>query len=146
MVKKGHSLHRNWIANVRGLKLTTVKVNTDYYGILGVTRSIDEEGIRRAYVRRAWELHPDIHPDDPDAASRMSAVNEAYCILSDPARRAMYDAQHGTVRIRVAEADQEASPISYVRRRRAHREPSVANTVLLVMSRLMQYVTAVLPL
>ena len=76
----------------------------------------------------------------------MSTVNEAYGVLSDPARRAMYDAHHATIHIRVPEGYGETPEVSHVRRRRSNRDPGFTNTVLLVMSRLMRYVTAVLPL
>jgi molecular chaperone DnaJ len=63
----------------------------DYYEILGVPRTADADEIKRAYRRRALELHPDRNGDDPTAQERMAEVNRAYATLSDPERRANYD-------------------------------------------------------
>lgn len=63
----------------------------DYYEVLGVPREADADAIKKAYRRLARRYHPDVSKE-PDAAARMSAVNEAYAVLSDPERRAAYDA------------------------------------------------------
>lgn len=61
----------------------------DHYAVLGVTRTATTVEIREAYRRLARQLHPDRlgSPDD-----RMAAVNEAYRVLGDLGRRAVYDA------------------------------------------------------
>ncbi len=61
------------------------------YRRLDVAPEASAEQISRAYRRFAQRLHPDTHPDDPDAALRFREITEAYEILSDPARRARYD-------------------------------------------------------
>jgi len=61
------------------------------YRRLDVAPDASPEQIGRAYRRLAHSLHPDTHPDDPDAATRFREVTEAYEILSDRARRARYD-------------------------------------------------------
>jgi uncharacterized membrane protein YsdA (DUF1294 family) len=63
----------------------------DYYAILGVPRNATPEEIREAYRRLAKEYHPDKNPS-PEAEERFKLVNEAYQVLSDPAKRAEYDA------------------------------------------------------
>jgi len=67
---------------------------TDYYAALGVSPTSSPEEIAQAYHRRAREHHPDLHPDDAEADQRFKALNSAYQTLSDPQRRAQYDAQY----------------------------------------------------
>ncbi len=60
------------------------------YEVLGVQPGADAEEIRRAYRAKAKLYHPDLHPNDPYAARKMSALNEAYDLLQDPGK---YEAQ-----------------------------------------------------
>lgn len=63
----------------------------DYYAALGVARDASAEDIKKAFRRLARRYHPDVSKE-PDAAARMAEVNEAHTVLSDPERRAAYDA------------------------------------------------------
>lgn len=64
---------------------------TDYYELLQVERTCTQTELKKAYRQRARELHPDAHPDDPEAEARFKEVAIAYEVLSDPDKRARYD-------------------------------------------------------
>ena len=50
----------------------------DPYSVLGVSPGSSEDEIKSAYRRLAKQYHPDLHPNDPDAAARMNEINAAY--------------------------------------------------------------------
>jgi hypothetical protein len=62
----------------------------DYYRLLQVDPSADQEVVEAAYRRLARKYHPDLNPGD-QAGAVMRQLNEAYAVLKDPARRAAYD-------------------------------------------------------
>ncbi len=62
----------------------------DYYSILGVPRDASEAEIKKAYRRKAKQLHPDVNKT-PDAGAKFSELNEANEVLSDPQKRRRYD-------------------------------------------------------
>ena len=64
----------------------------DYYEVLGVPRDAGTETIKDAFRQLARRYHPDVSTE-PDAERRFKEITEAYGVLSDPARRAGYDAQ-----------------------------------------------------
>ena len=66
----------------------------DYYKILGVDKTIPQKDVKKAYLKRAKQFHPDLHPDDPKAQAKFQALQEAYNVISDPEKRKKYD-QYG---------------------------------------------------
>jgi molecular chaperone DnaJ len=64
----------------------------DPYKVLGVSPSATPEEIKKAYRSKAKQYHPDLHPNDPDAARKMNEINEAYDILSNPEKHRRYQA------------------------------------------------------
>jgi len=66
----------------------------DYYEVLGVPRNAKPEEIKRAYRKLARKHHPDLHPPGQraKASERFQEINEAHEVLSDPEKRAKYDA------------------------------------------------------
>ena len=66
----------------------------DYYKILGVPKDIAQKDVKKAYLKRAKQFHPDLHPDDPKAKAKFQALNEAYDVIGDAEKRKKYD-QYG---------------------------------------------------
>lgn len=67
----------------------------DLYEILGVSKDAHDAEIKKAFRRRARELHPDVNKA-ADAEDQFKELNEAYDVLSDPNKRAQYD-RFGTI-------------------------------------------------
>lgn len=67
-----------------------MEAKVDYYEVLGVERDADAKTIKRAFLKKARTLHPDVS-DDPHAEEKFKQVNEAYTVLSDERKRANYD-------------------------------------------------------
>jgi molecular chaperone DnaJ len=66
----------------------------DYYVVLEVSRTATEAEIKKAYRRMAMKFHPDRNPDNADAEAKFKEAKEAYEVLCDEQKRAIYD-QHG---------------------------------------------------
>src|SRR5688500_19468725 len=66
----------------------------DYYKVLDLARTATEAEIKKAYRRLAMKFHPDRNPNDHEAEEKFKEAKEAYEVLTDPQRKAIYD-QHG---------------------------------------------------
>lgn len=62
----------------------------DFYQVLGVPQAASDEEIRKAFRRLAFQYHPDRN-QNPEAEDKFKEINEAYQVLSDPAKRSSYD-------------------------------------------------------
>lgn len=66
----------------------------DYYGVLGVPTAASQQQIKSAYRKLAVKYHPDKNPGDKAAEDAFKEAAEAYSVLGDPEKRAVYD-QYG---------------------------------------------------
>ena len=75
-----------------------VEVKTSYYELLGVDRHATDEELKKAYRRKALELHPDRNYGNEESATKTFAeVQAAYEVLSDPQERAWYDSHESAI-------------------------------------------------
>lgn len=84
----------------------------NYYQILAVGQNASDDEIKRSYRVLAKKYHPDVNPDDTAAADKFADVSEAYDTLSDPKKRAEYDAK-------LKEANSPNRPEDIIARQRA---------------------------
>jgi len=66
-------------------------MGVDYYSILNLTRSATDADIKKHYRKLSLKYHPEKNPDDQVATDKFMQVAEAYDVLSDPRKRAVYD-------------------------------------------------------
>ncbi len=63
----------------------------EYYSILEVERTASADEIKKAYRKKAMELHPDRHGGDKEKETAFKKLNEAYSVLSDTDKKSHYD-------------------------------------------------------
>ena len=74
-----------------GKAILTSNGKRDYYEVLGVARAASEQEIKSAYRKLALQYHPDRNPNNPDAEDKFKECSEAYAVLADGEKRAVYD-------------------------------------------------------
>ncbi len=72
---------------------------SDYYAVLGISKSASQDEVKKAYRKMALKYHPDKNQGDEDAAKKFKEISEAYEVLSDENKRKMYD-QYGKEGVR----------------------------------------------
>jgi molecular chaperone DnaJ len=76
---------------LRERPILTTNAKRDYYELLGVARTCTEQELKSAYRKLALQFHPDRNPNNPEAEEKFKEVSEAYAILADSEKRAVYD-------------------------------------------------------
>lgn len=67
---------------------------SDYYEVLGISKTADDREVKKSYKRLAMKFHPDRNPGNVAAETKFKEIKEAYEVLSNPEKRAAYD-QYG---------------------------------------------------
>ena len=72
-------------------EILAANTKRDYYEVLGVGRAASDVEIKSAYRKLAMTYHPDRNPNNPDAEEKFKEATEAYAVLADGEKRALYD-------------------------------------------------------
>ena len=73
------------------ITVTIILGENDYYQLLGVSKTADNQEIRKAFKKLALIMHPDKNIDEPDAQEKFLNLKEAYEVLKDQKTRQTYD-------------------------------------------------------
>ena len=71
--------------------MARIKEFKDYYKILNISDSANQEEIKKSFRKLALELHPDHNPNDPRSEEIFKEITEAYGVLSDTKKKIEYD-------------------------------------------------------
>lgn len=106
-----------------------VRAQLDYYAVLEIDPSVSILEVNAAFRRLAWRYHPDLN-SAPGATLQFQDINEAHQVLSDPERRAEYDAKwHPDLKFRRKPERAPVRPRTYHSSRRRRRVRAVLMTL-----------------
>jgi len=74
----------------RASERNEIRMDVDYYNVLGVNRDASDKELKTAYRKLARQYHPDVNPSE-NAKEKFQQCTRAYEVLSDPQKRRMYD-------------------------------------------------------
>ena len=118
----------------------------DHYLALGVARHTSMAGIRRAYLQKAQQVHPDHNPEDSDAELKMASLNRAYETLSSPVQRAKYDAERCQAGLKVSTSGRgRDETTTYKIRYHRNGGPSLLSAFSGLVRRAVRLIAAVFP-
>ncbi|EON66524.1 hypothetical protein W97_05769 [Coniosporium apollinis CBS 100218] len=107
--------------------MAPVKIAEDYYAVLEVSNSADNETIKKSFRRLARLLHPDKNPGKATATASFQLLQRAYEIVSDPEQRRVYDTVWESIRDRLwAQQDAEKRQAEAAERKRAAEQKETA--------------------
>jgi len=109
-----------------------VRVQLDYYAVLEITPAADVAEVNAAFRRLAWRYHPD-HNHAPGATLQFQDINEAHQVLTDPVRRAEYDAKWHPKGSEHRDTTRPRQPHHLRRGRHRHRHTKAVLTALFSM-------------
>ncbi len=78
-------------AKIFSIEMERQMTDMSYYEVLEVSRDCSGAELKKSYRKLAMKYHPDRNPDDKEAEEKFKIVNEAYQVLSDEEKRAIYD-------------------------------------------------------
>lgn len=86
----------NYTALARDARISNMPIydSKEYYNVLQVPKAATDVEIKKAYRKLAMKYHPDKNLQTPEAASKFQEIGEAYDVLSDLEKRAIFD-QYG---------------------------------------------------
>ena len=114
-----------WARDAVDLEVQVVKINMpipDYYAFLQVPPTATQSEIERSYHHLARQFHPDLNQQALD--KHIKLLNEAYEVLGNPSKRALYDAQRRKAQERRT-VDQQALRREQEQARQVEQEPKM---------------------
>ena len=103
-------------------------IQRDYYSALQISPNATIEEIKTSFRRLARQYHPDLNPDDPQAAEYFKAISEAYETLSDPLKRSRYNRDRNLTNSNYSIQKQNSEPTKKVRNAQYYYRRGIAKS------------------